>query len=106
MTPEELDRILSSETAPEPSAGFATNVMKSVRREAEEPAALRFPWGRFAAGIAASGAMAVCGTVLLLQSDILAAAAPGPVPAIVYSFAMVLVSLGVAAVPRVMSGPG
>ena len=105
MTPEELDRILSSEQTLEPSCGFARNVMASVRREAEEPAPLRFPWWRFAAGVAASGGMAVGATVLLVQSDVLAAPAHPAVPAIAYAFAMLLVSLGIAAVPHVLSKP-
>ena len=105
MTPEELDRILSSDDRPEPSSGFARNVMASVRREAEEPAPLRFPWWRFAAGVAASGGMAVGATVLVVQSDVLAASAHPAVTAIAYAFAMLLVSLGVAAVPHVLNKP-
>ena len=39
MTPEELDRILSSDDTLEPSSGFASKVMASVRREAEPASA-------------------------------------------------------------------
>jgi hypothetical protein len=105
MTPEELDRILSSDDRLEPSSDFAKNVMLSLRREADEPAPLRFPWWRFASGIAASGGIASGATVLLLQWDVLAAPVHVGVPAIVYAFAMLLVSLGIAAVPRVLSKP-
>lgn len=105
MTPEELDDILSSEKTLEPSSSFAGSVMASVRREAMEPAPLRFPWWRFAAGIGASGGMAASGTVLLMRSDVLAGPAPAAVPATVYAFAMLLVSLGVAAVPLVLREP-
>jgi hypothetical protein len=66
MTPDDLDRILSSEDLLEPSSEFAMEVMAAVRRHAAEPSPLLFPWFRFAAGLAASGAMAVAGTVLLL----------------------------------------
>ena len=103
MTPEELDRILSSDTTLEPSSGFARNVMASVRREAEEPAPLRFPWWRFAGGIAASGGMAAGGMVLLSHTEALTVPPPDAVLAIVYAFAILLVSLGIAAVPRVLS---
>lgn len=105
MTPEELDSILSSEETLEPSRGFAGNVMGSVRRQAEDLPPLRFPWWRFAAGVAASGGMAVSATLLLAQSEMLAAPAPAAIPVIVYALAMLLVSLGVAAVPHVLSKP-
>lgn len=105
MSPEELDRILSSEEALEPSSSFAGNVMASVYREAAEPAALRFPWWRFAAGIVASGGMAAGCTVLLSQSDVLTTPLPAVVPVILYAFAMLLVSLGAAAIPHILSKP-
>jgi len=49
--------------------------------------------------------MAGGAAALLLQSDVLTAPAPVAVSAIVYAFAMLLVSLGIAAVPRVLSKP-
>ena len=73
MTPEELDRILSSEETLEPSSGFASKSWLPCAGRLKQPAPLRFPWWRFAAGIAASGGMAVGATVLLLQSDVLSA---------------------------------
>ena len=105
MTPEELDHILSSTDGLEPSRGFAQKVMVSVHREADQPAPLQFPWGRFAAGIVASFGAGTAGTVLLLQSDVLSAPTPAIVPAATYAFAVLLVSLGLAAVPRVLSKP-
>ena len=49
---DELDRILLSEEAITPSDGFLTSVMQTVRRYCDQMPAIRFPWGRFAAGIA------------------------------------------------------
>ena len=77
--------------------------MASIRREAEQPAPLPFPWWRFAAGIAASGGMAAATSVLLSQSAMLAAPVPAAIPAILYALAMLLIGLGVAAMPRVLS---
>ena len=105
MTPEELDRILGSDEALDASPRFAGNVMTRVRREAEAPAPLRFPWWRFAAGLVGSGGMAVGGAVLLSPLEVLASPPPATVLAIVYAFAMLVVSLGAAAVPRVLSKP-
>ena len=105
MTPEQLDRILSSQDTMEPSSGFPLKVMASVRREAAGPAPLRFPWWRFAAGIGACSGVGGAATVLLLQSDVLVSPVPVAVPAIIYGLAMLLVSFGVAAVPRVLSKP-
>ncbi len=101
MTPEELDAILNSDEAPEPSPAFVRNVMASVRREPGEPAPLRFPWWRFGAGVVASGAMAAGGTALLAQSGALSAPTPDVAAAAVYAIAMLLISVGVVALPRV-----
>ena len=106
MTPEELDRILSGEKTVEPSVRFAANVLAAVRREGDEPPPLRFPWWRFGAGVVASGSAAVGGTVLLINSEVYAAGSlPAAVPAVIYALAMLLVSLGVAAVPHVLREP-
>jgi hypothetical protein len=64
---DELDRILSSEPPLAPSSGFARGVMEAVRREAEEPPPLRFPWARFAIGLLACCGVAAAGTVLAAQ---------------------------------------
>jgi hypothetical protein len=44
MKPDELDRILSSESEIVPSPGFARSVMAAVRREAAVPPPIPFPW--------------------------------------------------------------
>jgi hypothetical protein len=105
MTPEELDSILSSDETLEPSPGFAQSVMASVRRETGGLAPLRFPWWRFAAGVAGAGGMALGATMLLGSPDTFTAPVPGAVLAIVYALVMLLVSLAVAAVPHVLSKP-
>ena len=105
MTPEELDRILSSEKTVQPSARFAANVLAAVRREADEPPPLRFPWWRFGAGVMASSSAAVGGTVLLVNSEVYAGSMPAAIPAVIYALGMLLVSLGIAAVPHVFSRP-
>src|SRR5258708_3997794 len=82
MTPEDLDRILSSEDLLEPSSDFEMDVMAAVRRQAAESSPLQFPWFRFVAGLAASGAMAAAGTVLLLRSAPALAAMTAPLAAL------------------------
>jgi hypothetical protein len=109
MTPDDLDRILSSEDFVEPSSDFAMDVMAAVRQQAAEPSPLRFPWFRFAAGVAASGVMAASGTVLLLRSGPALAAMAAPLthlasvtPELGYATAAVVVSLGLASLPRLL----
>jgi hypothetical protein len=108
MTPDDLDRILSSEDFLEPSSGFGSNVMDAVRRQAAEPPPLRFPWGRFATGLAACGVMAGAGTVLLLRGEptfpVLAAPLVALLPKLGYAAAALLVSLGLGALPRMLGG--
>lgn len=53
MMQHDLDSILSADDSIEPSPRFAARVMAQVHREAAEPAAPRFPWVRFGAGVAA-----------------------------------------------------
>jgi hypothetical protein len=110
MTPDDLDRILSSEDDLEPSSDFSTDVMATVRWPETEPRSLTFPWFRFAAGLAASGVMAAAGTVLLLRSGpaLIAVTAPlAPLAAVApefgYATAAVLLSLGLASVPRLLA---
>ena len=112
MTPDDLDRILSSEDLLEPSSGFTMEVMAAVRRQAAEPSPLRFPWFRFVAGLAACGVMAAAGTVLLLQSEPALTSITAPLASLVavtpelsYATGAVLVSLGVAALPRLLVRP-
>lgn len=103
MTPEELDQILGSETLVKPSPRFASHVMAVVQRESDQFAPLRFPWWRFSAGVVASGAAAVGETALLLNSEVYARSLPDAVPAMVYALAMLLVSVGIAVVPHVLT---
>jgi hypothetical protein len=48
---DEIDRILSSEEAVAPTAGFASRVMAGVRTEGAAPSPLPFPWLRLAVGL-------------------------------------------------------
>ena len=110
MTPDELDRVLSSEDELEPSSDLVTNVMAAVRSPDAEPPALGFPWLRFAAGVAASGVMALAGTVLLLRSGPALATVTAPLvplaavaPEFGYATTAALLSLGLASVPRLLT---
>jgi hypothetical protein len=95
MTPEELDRILSTDDpAPAPSPRFAPNVMAAVRRAADEPSRRRFPWLRFAVGATASLVMAGTGSVLLAQSPVATELAS--------AIAATIVTFGLAAAPRIL----
>jgi len=107
MTLDDLDRILSSDDALEPSSGFASNVMEAVRREGAESATPAFPWARLAIGLAASGGMAAAATVLVLRSQATLAAAYAPLAAVApelgYAAAALLVSLAFISLPRLFS---
>jgi hypothetical protein len=109
MTPDDFDRILSSQDDLEPSSGSANKVMAACRLHAEPPA-LTFPWFRFGAGVAASVVMAAAGTVLLQRSgpvpiSVTAAAASLAAVAPVFGYATVavLLSLGFASLPRLLA---
>jgi hypothetical protein len=80
-----------------------------MRRQAAESTALPFPWFRFVVGLAASVVMAAAGTVLLLlpAPALTAMTAPlaalgGFTPELGYATAAVLVSLGLASLPRLL----
>jgi hypothetical protein len=107
MKPDDLDRILSSEEFLEPSSGFGSNVMDAVRRQAEEPPPLPFPWGRFATGLAACSVMAGAGTILLLRGETTFPAVAAPLLAVLpklgYATAALVVSLGLGALPRLLA---
>jgi hypothetical protein len=109
MTPDELDRILSSEDVPEPSRDFTVTVMAAVHRQAEEPSPLPFPWVRFLAGLAGSGVIAAAGTVLLLWSEpavtVPLARLATVMPELGYATAAVLVSLVLVTLPRLLVRP-
>jgi hypothetical protein len=59
MTPEELDRILSTADDIVPSSGFAANVMDAVQRESSAPPPIRFPWRRAVPGFGLAAALAI-----------------------------------------------
>jgi hypothetical protein len=112
MTPEDLDRILSSEDLLEPSSAFAMDVMAAVRRQEAASTALAFPRFRFVAGVAASVVMAAAGTILLLLSAPALAEMTAPLatlgvfmPELGYATAAVLVSFGLVSVPRLLFLP-
>jgi hypothetical protein len=67
---DDLDRILSSEDALEPSSGFTAAVMDAVRDAAEEPPPLTFPWLRFVIGVIACGVWAASGAALLASVNV------------------------------------
>jgi hypothetical protein len=66
MKRTELDRALERDTI-EPSSGFTAGVMAQVRLAATEPPPLRFPWGRFALGLASCSALAGAGAALTAE---------------------------------------
>ena len=67
MTPEDIDRILSSDDMLEPASGFASDVMDRVRCLADEPPPRRFPWLRFGFGLISCLIVAASGTELALR---------------------------------------
>lgn len=104
VTKDELDRILSSTDLVEPSSGFTNAVMDGVRERAAEAHTLPFPWGRFAAGLAACGLLAASTTVLLLRVESSLAPIVAPLaaaaPELGYAALALLVSLITARLPR------
>jgi hypothetical protein len=112
VTTDEIDRILSSEPGLEPSSGFVRAVMQSVHLEAEAAATppLRFPWGRFAFGLAACLVLAAAGTLLAPQIEawLPAVAAPfAPIgtvaPELGYAALALIASLTIARLPRLFA---
>jgi hypothetical protein len=109
MTPDELDRILSSEDSLQPSSGFVMSVMEAIHREAEVPQPLHFPWVRFVVGLSACVIVALSGTILLLRLDwvpdafarwaSLSAIAPG----IGYATTSIVVGYAIASIPRLLA---
>jgi hypothetical protein len=102
MTPDDLDRMLSSEDMLEPSSGFVVSVMESVRRQATEPAPRGFPWLRFATGLTSCLVTAASGSMLLLRhlptlTTLTASLAflGGVAPELGYAVAAALLSFGI-----------
>jgi hypothetical protein len=77
MTMDELDRILGSEESLQPSSGLADEVMKAIRREAETPAPLKFPWIRFIPGVAGGVTLVVTGIILMILHGLPQGSGPG-----------------------------
>jgi hypothetical protein len=81
MEHDDLDRVLSGEEDIVPSSGFVASVMDAVRREAEAPPQIPFPWKRALAGLAACTLALVSFVIVALmqtggqaESSVLAAA--------------------------------
>jgi len=48
---DDIDRVLSGEDTIVPSSGFTASVMETVRRDAETPPPIPFPWKRAMPGL-------------------------------------------------------
>jgi hypothetical protein len=48
---DDIDHMLSNEDSIVPSSGFAASVMETVRRDAETPPPIPFPWKRALPGL-------------------------------------------------------
>lgn len=68
MPDDEMERILSTEEAIQPSPMFAAKVMGALRREAAVPAPIAFPWKWAAPGLAA-GVAAIALSLMELPSQ-------------------------------------
>lgn len=51
MSNEEMDRVLAGDDAVVPSSGFTSLVMEAVRRDAQAPPPIPFPWKRALPGL-------------------------------------------------------
>jgi len=69
MKHNEIDRILGQEPTLTPSSGFAASVMDAVRREAEGPEPLSFPWRRVAPGLAVCSLAIIAAVILALSGS-------------------------------------
>ena len=112
MSPDEIDRILSSRDRIEPASGFTTAVMEGVRRQAAEPPSLGFPWYRFTVGAIACIVLAAAGTVVVLRSAVSLSGLLAPLaplaaagPAVGKAALAVLASLTLARLPRLLARP-
>jgi hypothetical protein len=107
MTPDELDRILSSEDSLTPSSGFTAKVLAAVRMPPAQPLRRPFPWLRFGTGLAASAMMAGAGAILLDRSTPTLATLVPSLAAVASQFALAaavtVLSLAIAVVPRLLA---
>ena len=100
-----LDKILAAEDRLVPSSGFHLRVMEAVHAEQVRLAPVRFPWGRFAVGVAASVAWAAAGAVVVEQMNVSFAAVSSVSlnRDVGYGLLAIAGSLIVAAIPRLRS---
>jgi hypothetical protein len=68
---DDIDRLMTEDDTIVPSSGFAGAVMDAVQAAVEDPPPLRFPWGRFALGVAACLLWAAAGLSVLRGVDVL-----------------------------------
>ena len=80
MTPEDLDRVLARDAqGVRASPRFAAAVMAAVRREAQAPPPIPFPWTRAAPGIAAALLIVASAVASLVSTPTAETAASAPV---------------------------
>jgi len=107
MMPDELDEILRSDEAIEPSPGFVSAVMRTVYRQSAEPPPLRFPWSRFGIGLAACALMTASAGALWSRVEVSAprvlihlASLNSVLPQLAYATATILITLVLLSLPR------
>lgn len=66
---DELDRVLAFEEDIAASDGFLASVMAAVRQGTDYMAAMRFPWRRFAVGLAAGLASTLVSASIVLAAE-------------------------------------
>jgi hypothetical protein len=105
--PDELDQILRSDEIIEPSPGFVSAVMRAVYRESTGLPPLRFPWSRFAIGVAACVLMTGSAGILWSRVEISPprvlihlASLNSILPQLAYATATILITLVLLALPR------
>jgi hypothetical protein len=73
LSNEEMDRVLAGDDGIVPSSGFASSVMKALRRDAEAPPPIPFPWKRALPGLivclAAAVVLLFTGSAVDVQMD-------------------------------------
>jgi hypothetical protein len=61
---DDLERILSTDDAPEPSSGFVAAVMEALEAERSLPPPMPFPWRRYALGSVTLAGASIAGVAL------------------------------------------
>jgi hypothetical protein len=110
MTPEDVDRILSSDDTLEPASGFVVSVMQQVHCQAQEPPPRIFPWLRCTIGLVGCLTAAESATMIApgLQSTFSRLCAPPASltsiePEVGYAIAALIVSFGLISYRRLKS---